>query len=117
MIDHSPQIEAATDPAGQSERISRIVVPADVVARSHPSGHSVPIIAMKPKPRRAHPYRTVGVLVLLAVLALIGLGVAGHYGIEAQREAGYRLTCEVSGASAGTVCHWEKIQVDGPDRT
>jgi hypothetical protein len=57
----------------------QIVVPADVVARSHPSGHSVPIVRIKRKLERAHPYRNLVIVLLVSQVALFGFIFAVYY--------------------------------------
>jgi len=64
------------------------VVPAEVIARSQPSGHSVPIVRGTQKSKRAHPYRN---LVMASLVSLFGMGIAVYYSIEAGRGAGSRL--------------------------
>ncbi|HEY6255949.1 MAG TPA: hypothetical protein VIY51_09175 [Xanthobacteraceae bacterium] len=90
--------------------IRQIVVPADLVARSHPAGHSVPLVCTKRKFKRAHPYRILALALLVSLVALMGLTVAVDHALEAGRDAGYHLVCTAdgSGARAHLACHWEK---------
>jgi hypothetical protein len=97
--------------------ITEIVVPADLVARSRPAGHSVPIIRAKRESRRAPWCRNlviasvVAPVVALAVLA--GLSMLIYHSFEPKREAGYHLVCQAvltggRGLREESVCHWEK---------
>jgi hypothetical protein len=101
------QIEAFRFPMG--EHPPQIIVPAEIVARSRPSGHSVPIVGAKRKLTRTHPYRlVVGALLLSLVL---GLGLVGviYYAVEEGNLAGYHLVCATTGTGRGArfECHWE----------
>lgn len=89
--------------------IPQILVPADLVKRSRPSRHSVPIAHAKHKLKRSHPYRDMITPCLVAVVALIGLIVAVDYSVETGRAAGYHLVCPVVGSGKGAVriCRWE----------
>jgi hypothetical protein len=106
-------IEAKGSPQSNSistaGNIQQIVVPAALVARSRPSGHSVPITHAKHKLKRSHPYRNMMTPCLVAVVALIGLTIAVDYSVEAGRAAGYQLVCPVVGGGKGAVriCRWE----------
>src|SRR5438105_8695061 len=88
----------------------QVFVPADLIARSRPSRHSVPIARMKRKLERVHPYRNVVVALLVALVALSAVTIAVYHSMDMGRAAGYRLTCSVVGIgkSARSVCHWEK---------
>jgi hypothetical protein len=107
-------IEAENIPQSNSlsikDNITEIVVPADVVARSHPSGHSVPIIGKRRKLIRAHPYRNLVIISLVSLAALIGVCFIVYVAIEEHRAAGYHLACSTVGVGKGahTVCNWEK---------
>ncbi len=95
-----------------------IVVPADLVARSHPTGHSVPIIRTKRQRKRAPSYRNLIIASVLASLVagavLFVMSMRIYQSFEPEREAGYHLVCElvVTGGGKGLrqdrVCHWEK---------
>jgi hypothetical protein len=93
-----------------NENIPRIVVPADLVARSRPSGHSVPIVHTRQKLKRAHPYRNLVVASSVVLVALFGQIIAVYCSIEAGRNAGHHLVCPVVGGGKGarTICYWEK---------
>jgi hypothetical protein len=69
---------------------TEIVVPADLVARSRPSGHSVPITRMRQKVRRVHPYRNLINALLLTLVLLFVMSLA-IYLIDAMRAARYYL--------------------------
>lgn len=87
-----------------------ILVPAEIVGRSRPSSHSVPIVRAREKVRRARPIRNVVVAVLAALLAMAGVFAATYYSVETGREAGYKLVCSTIGLGkhAQPECHWEK---------
>jgi hypothetical protein len=93
----------------------QIVVPADVVARSRPTGHSVPIIRPHRKLKRSPPIRkliivsAVTSLVALAVLFSLSMRIYSSY--EPLRAAGYHLVCQelvTGGSGLQRVCHWDK---------
>ena len=96
-----------------SENPPQFTVPAELVARSRPAGHSVPIVRARQKLRRSHPYR-LGVAALLLTLVLV-LGMLGgvYYVLEAGSAAGYHLVCTTVGApgskTAHVDCHWEQL--------
>lgn len=87
----------------------QIIVPAELVARSHPTGHSVPIVREKRKLLRPHPYRLVAMA--LVTTLVLGLGVVGtvYYAVEVGQGAGYHLACPIVGTGrwAHYECHWE----------
>jgi len=94
-----------------------IVVPADVVARSHPTGHSVPIVQAKRKRKHAPSYRNLIIASVLASLVaaalLFVMSMQVYQSFEPQREAGYHLVCQPvvtggRGLRQDSVCHWEK---------
>jgi hypothetical protein len=90
--------------------VPQIVVPADLVARSRPSGHSVPLTHAKHKLKRSRAYRNMIAACLAALVAMFGLIVAIDYSVEAGRDAGYQLVCPVlgSGKAAVRICQWQK---------
>lgn len=93
-----------------SNEVTRIVVAADVAARSRPSGHTVPRVRTPGRTERARPDRSLIVLCVLSVMALAGVGVAGYYSYAAGRAAGYHLVCQTVGVGrfAQSDCHWEQ---------
>ena len=77
-----PPISEAPDPAPASAPIfaasaalstdaNVILVPAEVVARSRPSRHSVPLIAEKYERERPHPFRNLAVMLLIGLVPLL----------------------------------------------
>jgi hypothetical protein len=88
-----------------------ILVPVEIVARSHPSSHSVPIIRARATIRRPHVVRNLVIAVLASQLALAGVFAATYYSIQAGEEAGYKLACVTVGLGRGAhpECHWEKL--------
>src|ERR1700722_11762724 len=76
---------------------TEIVVPAELVARSRPSGHSVPITRMKEQLQRPDPYSNMSVAALLTMVLLLAVSI-GFYAIDAVRAAGYRLPYWLAGA-------------------
>jgi hypothetical protein len=93
------------------DKITQIIVPAKLIARSLPSGHSVPIIRIRRKLERARPFRNLVVVSLLSLVALFGVGILIYYSVEAERAAGNHLICSAVGVGKGlhTVCHWERL--------
>src|SRR5689334_1285821 len=88
-----------------------VVVPPDLVARSRPMGHSVPIVRTRRKRIRAHPYRNLAIPVVIALVSLFGLVLAVDFSVATGQNAGYHLVCvKVSTGRRGEVpsCHWEK---------
>ena len=92
------------------DKITQIIVPAKLIARSLPSGHSVPIIRMRRLLKRAHPVRNLVILCLFLLFALFGVGTMIYYSMEAGRAAGYHLACSETGVGrwVHTVCQWER---------
>jgi hypothetical protein len=88
-----------------------VVVPPDLVARSRPMGHSVPIVRTRQKRSRTHPYRNLAIPVLIAVVSVFGLILAVDFSVATGQDAGYHLACvKVSTGRGGEMpsCHWEK---------
>jgi hypothetical protein len=80
---------------------TEIVVPADLVARSRPSGHSVPITRMRQKVKRAHPYRNLinALLLTLVFLFVMSLSI---YLIDAARAARHHVLYWLAGVGGLT---------------
>jgi F0F1-type ATP synthase membrane subunit c/vacuolar-type H+-ATPase subunit K len=92
-----------------SGKAFQIAVPAALIARSHPCGHSVPIVARRHKLARPHPWRNIAVAGLVAVVAVIGLVKAVDLSMQAHEPAGQHLVCRIEGFGKyeGTVCRWQ----------
>src|SRR5579871_3833051 len=88
-----------------------IFVPAEIVGRSRPSSHSVPIVGPRRKIRRQHLVRNLVAAGLVSAVALAGVLAATYYSIEAEQDAGYKLVCSTVGFGkyAHSECHWEKL--------
>ncbi len=93
-----------------SQETTSIEVPADVVARSRPSRHSVPLASAKHKVARTHPFRNLAVAFLIALVPLMGLGVLTYYSAAEELSAGNHMVCVIGGTGRlqHSVCHWEK---------
>jgi hypothetical protein len=93
-----------------SQETTSIEVPADVIARSRPSGHSVPLARARSKVVRKHPFRNLAVAFLIAFIPLMGIGTLIYYSAVEQRNAGNHLVCftEGTGRFMHSVCHWER---------
>jgi hypothetical protein len=93
-------------------RARQVEVPAELIARSHPCGHSVPIIRSRQEPRRARPARNLTVAVLTGLLLFSGLVVAIDLSIVVGRGAGYELSCFSSGTvnRPQSICRWVKVK-------
>jgi hypothetical protein len=76
-----------------------VIVPAELVERSRPCGHSVPIIRMKQKLQRLHPYRSLMVVSLICLGMVFAAILAVYDQIQAQRDAGYQLVCQQRGCT------------------
>jgi hypothetical protein len=74
-----------------------VIVPAELVERSRPCGHSVPIIRMKQELQRSHPYRSLMVVSLICLGLVFAAIYAAYAQIQAQRGAGYQLVCQQRG--------------------
>jgi hypothetical protein len=90
---------------------AQIEVPADLVARSRPSSHSVPIVRIRKRTKRPHVARNVVLAVLASQLAFFGIFVAADYSMEAGQRAGYKLVCATVGFGryTGVDCHWDRL--------
>jgi hypothetical protein len=73
--------------------INQITVPADVVLRSHPSGHSVPLVRKREERKNRHPYRNLMIGLLVALIATAVTGMALYYSYKMERDAGYQIVC------------------------
>jgi hypothetical protein len=91
-----------------SGKVLQIAVPADLIARSRPCGHSVPIVVRRQKLARPHPWRNIAVAGLVAAVAVFGLVMAVDIWMQAHEAAGYHLACSIEGfgKNRGTVCRW-----------
>jgi hypothetical protein len=96
-----------------SENPPQFIVPAELVARSRPAGHSVPIVRARQKLRRSHPYRLVVGALLLTLVLVLGMVGGVYYVLETGSAAGYHLVCTTVGApdskTAHVDCHWEQV--------
>ena len=114
MTDHDHEIareaanSAAPEPSTKLDGTVSVLVPADVIARSRPSGHSVPIARARQRIERRHPLRNVAVALLIALVPLLGLGALIYYSMDAQQRAGLHLVChtEQTGRATHSVCNW-----------
>jgi hypothetical protein len=109
----APIEELIISPRGAPMReISRIIVPADLVARSQPSGHSVPLLRKREKAETGFPYRNLVIGLLVALIATAGSGAALYYSYEMERDAGYQLVCTQTVRTKITErdCSWQKVQ-------
>jgi hypothetical protein len=93
-----------------------IIVPAELIARSRPTWHSVPLARAKQKLRRSHPYRLVVVAALLTLALGLCMVFAINYVVEAGHVAGYHLVCVRVGIEKGAhvECHWEAEKQPDP---
>jgi hypothetical protein len=100
--------QQTSEPARAS--VARIEVPADVVARSRPSRHSVPLAHARHKVARTHPFRNLAVAFLIALVPLIGIGVLIYYSAAEERSAGNHVVCVTEGVGRfmHPVCGWER---------
>jgi hypothetical protein len=73
--------------------INQIIIPADIVLRSHPSGHSVPLVRKREELKNRRPYRNLMIGLLVALIATAGTGMALYYSYKMERDAGYQLVC------------------------
>jgi hypothetical protein len=92
--------------------INQIIVPADLVARSQPSGHSVPLLRKREKLGSRFPYRNLAIGLLVALIATAGTGAALYYSYKMERDAGYQLVCTEIARTKITErdCSWQKVQ-------
>jgi hypothetical protein len=92
--------------------INQIVVPADLVTRSQPSGHSVPLLRKREKAENRFPYRNLMIGLLVALIATAGTGAALYYSYKMERDAGYQLVCHEVMRTKITErdCSWVKAQ-------
>jgi hypothetical protein len=92
--------------------IDQIIVPADVVARSQPSGHSVPLFRKRERLESRFPYRNLVIGLLVALIATAGTGAALYYSYKMERNAGYQLVCTeiVRTKITERDCSWQKVQ-------
>jgi hypothetical protein len=90
---------ASDAPAVPAANANVFLVPSGLVARSHPSRHSVPIVR-----------DNLVLAFLIALVPLIGLVLGIYYSADATRSAGYHLECSVVGVGeyARTDCVWKK---------
>jgi hypothetical protein len=90
---------------------AQIEVPADLVARSRPSSHSVPIVRIRERTKRPRVARNLVLAVLASQLAFSGIFVATYYSMEAGQRAGYKLVCATVGFGRHTSveCDWDKL--------
>jgi hypothetical protein len=104
--------------AGMSNATPLILVPAAIVAQSHPCGHSVPIIRARRRRQRAHPYRNLFMAFLIALVPMSLLVAGVYYSVEVQRSAGFHLVCSIleDGSRTRSICHWERQASDIADR-
>jgi hypothetical protein len=96
------------DPGAPIGSSSRIVVPPELVARSRPSRHSVPIIRARQKRHRAHPLRNLITLGLVSLVCLAATIFVVYSAMEAKRDAGYQLVCQ------GNRCVFKEISPSTP---
>jgi hypothetical protein len=73
--------------------INQIIVPADLVTRSRPSGHSVPLVRKREKLNNRYPYRYLVIGLLVSLIATAATGAAFYYSDKMHRDAGYHLVC------------------------
>jgi hypothetical protein len=92
--------------------INEIIVPADLVARSQPSGHSVPLLRKRKTLESRFPYRNLVIGFLVALIATAGTGAALYYSYKMERDAGYQLVCTeiVRTKITERDCSWQKVQ-------
>ena len=92
--------------------INQIIVPADLVTRSQPSGHSVPLVRKTEKLETRFPYRNLVIGLLVALIATAGTGAALYYSYKMERNAGYQLVCTeiVRTKITERDCSWQKVQ-------
>jgi hypothetical protein len=92
--------------------ISQIIVPANLVTQSRPSGHSVPLIRKRKKSnsRYRYPYRYLITALLVSVVAIAATATAFYYSDKMQRDAGYHLVCTqiVLSKTNPINCIWQK---------
>ena len=102
-----PQI-LAQQPGGLPN--NEIVVPDELVTRSRPTGHSVPIIRKRRHRSRPHPCRNLAIACLVALTSMFGLVLVVKSSVAAGQAAGYHLVCPIVETPKGPVsgCHWEK---------
>jgi hypothetical protein len=84
------------DPGAPIGSSSRVVVPPDLVARSRPSRHSVPIIRAKRERKHPQSLRNFVIIGLVSLACLAGTIFVVYSAIEAHRHAGYQLVCQGS---------------------
>jgi hypothetical protein len=109
----APIEELIISPRGAPMReISRIIVPADLVAQSQPSGHSVPLLRKRERLESRFPYRNLVIGLLVALIATAGTGAALYYSYKTERDAGYQLVCTQTVRTKITErdCSWQKVQ-------
>ncbi len=92
--------------------INQIVVSADLVARSHPSGHSVPLLRKRERSKNRYPHLYLMIGVLVSLIATAATGTAFYYSDKMHRDAGYHLVCNqiVLSKTSRIDCIWEKAQ-------
>jgi hypothetical protein len=92
--------------------INQIIVPADLVTLSQPSGHSVPLLRKREKVDSRFPYRNLVIGLLVALIATAGTGAVLYYSYKMERDAGYQLVCTqiVRTKITERDCSWQKVQ-------
>jgi hypothetical protein len=92
--------------------INQIIVPADLVARSQPSGHSVPLFRKRGRLESRFPYRNLVIGLLVALIATAGTGAALYRSYQMERDAGYQLVCTqiVRTKITERDCSWQNVR-------